>query len=363
MAKLLALGLVVGATVIFAAGCGPSATVEPTPTPLPAVPDLSGVTAEGRLEPVRFTTLALNADGLVDEVPVRAGDFVEAGQLIVRLDSPDTQNLAEAQSRAAVELSNAHEAVRVAQEEFDEYPVPRIFVGLTPLQAARAWLDQLDAARLAFDPYEGTSRKTLKPNHHIFPSLPRRIWFDTNEYHGMAKETKKAVNVAWMNYRKAVDWLTLGSTLETAKARLLRAQQDYDNLQDAALSEKTAGARASLATSELRAPFAGTVTELKIKPGEHVSAGEALVTIGDLATWVVKTTDLTEIDVVNVKEGQPVTVTLDAMPDRVFEGRVLRIAQKYSERQGDVVYAATVLIAEHAPEMRWGMTAQVTFSQ
>jgi multidrug resistance efflux pump len=349
--------------MLVGAGCSSVPAVQPAPTPLPAVPDLSGVTAEGRLEPIRFTTLALNAEGLVDEVLVSEGDFVDAGDLLVRLSNPDARSLEEARSNAALELSGANDAVRSAQEKFDDYPVPRVFVGLTPEQAAQVWLHNLDSARLAFEPYEGTSRKSLKPNHHIFPSLPRRIWFDTNEYHGMAKETKKAVEVGWMNYRKAVDWLALGSALEAAKARLLQAQSDYDNLQDASLSENTAGARAALATSQLRAPFAGAIAAMKIKSGEHASVGEPLVTIGDLSNWVVKTTDLTEIDVISVKEGQPVTVTLDAIPNRVFDGRVSHIAQEYSERQGDIVYTATILIAQHDPGMRWGMTAQVNFSQ
>ena len=136
--------------------------------------------------------------------PVRAIKL-RAGQLIVRLENTRTQTLEEARSRAAVELGGAQEAVRVAQKELDAYPLPRIFVGLTAQQAAQIWLDNLDLARADFAPYEDTSRKTLKPNHHIFPSLPRRIWFDTDEYSGMAKEYNKQVDVAWMNYRKAVD--------------------------------------------------------------------------------------------------------------------------------------------------------------
>ena len=58
----------------------------------------------------------------------------------------------------------------------------------------------------------------------------------------------------------------------------------------------------------------------------------------------MKTTDLTEIDVVNVAEGEPVKVTLDAVPGRVFDGKVLAIDLNYSERQGDIVYTATILL-------------------
>ncbi len=363
MTRSLILRIVLGAGLIAVSSCSAIRGQSPTATPLPPVPDLSAVSVEGRLEPVRFATLSVTADGSVSEVPAKEGDSVNPGDLIVLLDNTQTRTLEQARVSAAVELGDANQAVRVAQKALDDYPVPQIFVGLTPEQAARTWLKNLDAARAAFEPYIGTSRKALKPNHHIFPSLPRRIWFDTDEYGGMAKEYNKQVDVAWMNYRKAVDWLALESDLESAKARLLQAQTTYDDLQDASLTEATAGARAALAGTEVRAPFAGTLTNLEVKLGEHVASAQSVATLGDLTGWVVKTTDLTEIDVVNVTEGEPVTVTFDAIPGRTFTGRVSTIAQNYAERQGDVVYTATIVLNQRDPAMRWGMTAQVTFAK
>ena len=60
------------------------------------------------------------------------------------------------------------------------------------------------------------------------------------------------------------------------------------------------GIRAALANAEVRSPFAGTITNLDLKVGEFAASGTPVVTIADLSKWVVKTTDLTEIDVVNV---------------------------------------------------------------
>lgn len=356
MTVLLGLGLV------LMTGCGSGSSTQGNATPLPVVKDLSGIKAEGRLEPIRFAKLALNADGQVSEVRAKQGDPVEAGQLIASLDSDQTQTLEGARASASLELATAYQAVRVAQAKLDDYPMPRIFVGLTAAQAARLWLEKLDTARLEFEPYKGTSRKTLKPNH-VFPSLPRRVWFDTGEYDGMAKEYKKAVDVAWMNYTKAIQWLTLDAALQSAKAKLAQAQKNNDSLQDASLSDATAGTRAALANAEVRAPFSGTITNLDLKVGEFVSAGSPVMTIADFSYWVVKTTDLTEIDVVNIAENEPVTVALDSIPDASFEGRILSIGQNYSERQGDIVYAVTILLADKHPAMRWGMTAQVTFGE
>ncbi|MFH1183946.1 MAG: biotin/lipoyl-binding protein, partial [Chloroflexota bacterium] len=159
-----ALVLLLGLAVSLAASCGAAPARHAPPTPLPVVADLTGVTAEGRLEPLRFVTLAASVDGLVSEVSVLEGQQVEAGQLLARLDSTNAETLEAAQTKAAIELGSAYQAVRIAQNELDAYPLPRIFVGLTAEEAARTWLAELDTAREAFAPYKGTSRKSLKPS-------------------------------------------------------------------------------------------------------------------------------------------------------------------------------------------------------
>jgi multidrug resistance efflux pump len=109
------------------------------------------------------------------------------------------------------------------------------------------------------------------------------------------------------------------------------------------------------------APFDGVVADLNAKAGSSIHTGEIAVTIADFSSWLVETTDLTEIDVVELTEEQPVLVKLDALPDMEFKGAILSIGQTYAENQGDVVYDVTVLLADTHPAMRWGMTASVTF--
>ena len=83
--------------------------------------------------------------------------------------------------------------------------------------------------------------------------------------------------------------------------------------------------------------------------------------MADFSQWLVQTTDLTEIDVVNLEEGQPVTVSLDAIPEAQLTGEILSIGQTFAENQGDIVYEVTILLTDTHPAMRWGMTAAVTF--
>ena len=62
-------------------------------------------------------------------------------------------------------------------------------------------------------------------------------------------------------------------------------------------------------------------------------------------------------------EGQPVIVTLDALPGVELKGTILSIGQSYAENQGDVVYEVDVLLTDTDPAMRWGMTAEVKFAE
>jgi HlyD family secretion protein len=102
-----------------------------------------------------------------------------------------------------------------------------------------------------------------------------------------------------------LDLLKAGATAEqiaVAEAGIAQAQTALD------------AAMLALDRTEVRAPFAGTVGSLDTRVGELIVAGQPLVTLGDLATLRVETTDLDEIDVAKVIIGQQVDVSFDALP-------------------------------------------------
>ena len=343
--------IVIFVLALSIAACGAApATAEATQVPT-VVAD-NTIIAEGKLEPIHYTELALNASGLVSEVLFIEGDEVAAGDVIARLDASEAQTLESARAKAAQELTAAYEEVRDAQFELDNFDVPSTFDGMTPSEAVEAMLVNLDKARANFEPYKDLSDRTLEQTEAEKKS---------GVVKGTAKIMKKALDDAWARYRKAILWLELDSTLKNAKARLILAQRDSDALQDPSFSADTAGTRAALANAEVRAPFPGVITDLNLKVGEFASSGKPVITIADNSQWVVKTKDLTEIDVVNVKEGQAVTVKLDSLPGTEFNGNVLSVGEHYSENQGDIVYEVEILLTEKDAAMRWGMTAIVTF--
>ena len=409
--RILLLTILTTVAALLASGCGAAAgtpTAKPSgaaPTPTP-----SGMTAEGRLEPVRYVSLSPAANGSITNLLAAQGDEVQAGQVILQLQSPiapkappptctripimrhrlwnyrrppfltyvqqcvpveapggqpqTAQTLEAAQAEAAVRLANAHQAVHDAQDQLDGFDIPAKFSSMPAADAAHLALSNLQTAIAEFEPYKGDSVQGLRTNHN-YSWLPNHPYVDTGYYKpgDLAKEYKKKVDSAWVDYRRVVTWLGMESALESAQADVAQAQKDVDALQDSSMTESTAGARAALASAELRAPFAGTITNLDLKVGDSVATGKPLATLADYSSWVVKTTDLTENDVVNIQEGEPVSVTFDAIPGQTLDGTVESVAQNYAQKQGDIVYEVTIRLADKLPEMRWGMTAKLHFPE
>ena len=302
------------------------------------------IIAEGRLEPVQFANIAFSAGGVVEQVMVAEGDSVAAGDLIAHLQNTEVLQAEVARAEAAVlqEVANAYEGLRVAQQRVDSYTIPSKFTGMTPTEAAAAMKVKVDEARTAYEPYMG---------------------YDNSR--GYAKELKDTLDNAWADYNQALEWMGREAELDAANIRLGQANADYANLTEggSAVQSDLSAAQVALSNAELRAPFGGTVADLNVKAGEAISAGFAAVTIADFSNWVVKTTDLTELDVVNIHEGQAVKITLDALPNVELKGTVAAISEIFTDTQGDVTYEVTISLQEANSAMRWGMTALVEFGE
>lgn len=120
-----------------------------------------------------------------------------------------------------------------------------------------------------------------------------------------------------------------------------------------------ASAQKALDRMTLKAPFAGSVASILVDEGELASSGVPVVILADTSSWLVETTDLTELDVVAVTVGSPVAVRTDAIDDEVLSGTVQEIATVSTLTRGDVTYAVTVQLDPSDLPLRWGMTAFV----
>jgi HlyD family secretion protein len=176
-----------------------------------------------------------------------------------------------------------------------------------------------------------------------------------------------------------LDLLLAGATPEqiaVAEVGVLQAQVGVDIAEaavsqaEAAVTQAEAGvaaAEAGLASAEammdrmtLNSTIDGTVSRVNTNVGELVSPGIPVVTMADFSKWLVKTTDLTELDVAYVNEGDSTTVNFDAIPGETVSGTVTNVALTAGISRGDVVYEVTIDL-DAAPDLplRWGMTAVV----
>jgi HlyD family secretion protein len=148
-----------------------------------------------------------------------------------------------------------------------------------------------------------------------------------------------------LDYEKRKDGPSAADT-QVAQARLDNAKAQMDSAQNA------------LDQLSLTAPFAGSISNPKVRVGELVTPGQPLMYISDSTTLQVETTDLNEIDVARLAVGDSASVSFDALPEVTVNGKVARIASKASEGSG-VNYTVTIELDEVPEKLLWGMTAFV----
>ena len=315
-----------------------------TPEAIPTVIADSTIISEGRLEPVQYAEIAFSAGGVVSDVPVREGQAVKQGEPLIRLGNGSDTNYAAAQ----LELVTA-------QQAYDN------LLNSSGTELAQAVIELKDA-REASVKAENYLRY-LQDSKKVPQTETRTFLVQTWKGYEYQYKTKSFKGPA------PQDWIIEATNdLALKQAKLAEAQRTYERLKDGTDSDQLAvlearlnAANAGVSAFSVIAPFDGVIADLNARQGSSISAGQIAVTVADFSSWLVKTTDLTEIDVVALAEGQPVAVTLDAIPDVELQGTILSIGQSYSENQGDVVYEVTVLLTDTHPSMRWGMTASVSF--
>ncbi len=171
-----------------------------------------------------------------------------------------------------------------------------------------------------------------------------------------------------------LDNLILEGRVREAEANLLAAQVQVKYLKRIGTDEKHLelaevdiqraqalldSANATLlAQSNLTAPFDGTIVSVDIAPSETVTPGKIVIVLGDLSTYQIETTDLSERDVPNVKVGQSVNVFVEAL-DQNLTGKVADVSRISTTLGGDVIYKVTIDFDQQPEGLLWGMSADV----
>ncbi len=355
--------------VVLLTACSGSQEEEPTPTIAADYVPLVSVT--GKVQPETWATVSPQSGGKVTAVLIAEGDDVAEGDVLLRLDSIDAE-LAVERAKAALAAAEADlarlkaipraedVASAEAQVNVAEAGLQKVLEGVSDQQliAARAELKnaeaQLEQAQAAYDPVKWRPEISM---------LPQSLQLEqaTNAY-----EAAQASYQDLLQQPTAADIQQAEAQIAQAEAQLEQVKAgatsaEIDAAEAAVQQAETALAEANVALerTEVTAPFAGTIGDLQIRSGEFVSPGQPLLTLGDLATLRVETTDLDEVDVTRIDVGQEATVTFDALPDETFTGTIQSIAPMADPGAGGVNYTVILTLDKVDPRIRWGMTAFV----
>jgi HlyD family secretion protein len=150
-----------------------------------------------------------------------------------------------------------------------------------------------------------------------------------------------------------------------AESQLADAQRAYERSKDGPNPEDVSAAQAAvdaaqatLDQAQLLAPFAGTITQVDIKPGDLVNSSTSAFRIDDLSSIYVDL-QVSEIDINSLQLGQQAALTFDAIPNKEYAGKVTAIGIAGTVSQGVVNYPVTVQIINADEVVKPGMTAAV----
>jgi HlyD family secretion protein len=155
------------------------------------------------------------------------------------------------------------------------------------------------------------------------------------------------------------------AALALAEAKLADAQREYDRLKDGpdpkdiqAAEARVTAIQATLDAATLRAPFAGTISEVNILPGDLVNAGTAAFRVDDLSSQLVDV-NISEVDINRIQVGQDATLSFDAIQDKEYTGTVIEVGSVGANTSGVVNFSVTVRLNDADAQVKSGMTAAV----
>jgi multidrug efflux pump subunit AcrA (membrane-fusion protein) len=367
---------------------------------LPEVTSVPMVSVTGKVVPEVWGKIGSQTGGMVVEVLVESGDEFAAGDVLVHFDDTDAR-LAVQQAEAAMAAAEARVSQLMAGPRDVDIAAVEVQIAATTavisqtqtqynqlwsgsheanVAAAEAQIAALLAEQLvARQQHDDTMRcrdVTLPDgtSKQVCPTLgtyEERTRFALNAvnanlvaaeaqlealkkgFWGQVSSAKDAIMVAESQRAIAsaqLDVLLAGTPPETiavAETAVVQAQVGLE------------AAKVALERTVVTAPYAGTVGQVLVRQGEFIGPGQPLIILGNLATLRVETTDLSEVDIAHIYEGQVVELSFDALPNQSFAGVVLSISPMADPSGGGVNYTAIIEMDEEPPGVRWGMTAFV----
>ncbi len=292
--------------VILTVACTQEAPAEAEPQDF-VEPMIEEIGANAEIVPERWASLACTAGATSLTMDVATGDAVTEGQ---RLATCHDARLTAAVSQAKANLTRAQEAyARITGEP----SAASLAAAEAALANARAQYDRLERAE--------------------------------------AEDIELAAAQA---------------DIDAAEANLASLKEGASDRERVAAAQDVQAAERNLEQTEaalsIVAPFDGVIAQTHARSGEAIGALQPVLVLADLSHLHVVTTDLSEVDVLKVRVGQPVRVVLDALAGETLAGEVVHIAPR-STGTSSVYYPVTIALDTMPDGLRWGMSAYVIFDE
>ena len=267
------------------------------------------ISATGIVEPNFKVEVKSKASGEVLSFPFEEGDHVKKGALLLQLDKSDEKrNVAKARtelSSSSAKLKKAETALLLQKAKYDS----DIKSSQSEIATALANLKE--------------SEDKLKRQNELFGKK-----FVSQESLDRAKTLFK------VNQENLIQAQTRLQTAKDSIHDITMKKNEIELVQSEVIRSGIAMAEVEerLDETEIFAPIDGVIIEKLVEEGQiiasgisNVSGGTAIATIADMSRLFI-IADIDETDIGSVKIGHAVRITADAFPNKIFKGKVTRIA-------------------------------------
>jgi HlyD family secretion protein len=274
---------------------------------------VSLVTASGEVKPTTYTNVTAQGFGRITEILVKEGDHIKKGDKLLLQEN--VQASADVQAQSAT-INSAESGVEAAEASFK--------AAQSDLVSQQA---NLEKAKMDFERGQGLFKDGLIPKQD----------FDQRK----------------TSYDGAM------ASVEASKARVqsLKAQLDQTHSQLNQTKAVLVRAKDILQKTAYVSPISGIVSYLPVRLGEYVvpgiqnSQGSFLMTLSDMSV-VTAEVKVDETDIVNVKMGQDADVTIDAVPGKIFKGKVTEIGSQAVLRSSGLTTTQTTTSTQEAKDFK-----------
>lgn len=307
------------------------------------------ITASGTVQPVQTVNLSPKNPGILEELFVQQGDRVARGQLIARMANDDVEaQMLQAQARVD------RAAARLAEVRAGNRP--------EDIAQAEARVQQAQAGVTEAEARLNLAEERVRRNQSL-----------ADEGAISGDELDEVLNTAE----------TARASLEQARATLREAQRSLELQRNGSRAEEIAAAEADLAEARgnlravevqrqdtfLYAPFSGIVTQKFADEGAFVtpttSASEVTsatsTAVVAIAEGLEILAEVPEVDIQQLRIGQPVEIVADSYPGEKFQGKVKLIAPEAVVQQNVTSFQVRVALETGQDKLLSGMNTDVTF--